>query len=339
MNLESLVNSLPDNMEYTALIEYFSPYFDDLSLFPQNCDIVDLSYLTTLETSKRKNLSYPIVGLWSSVHVQTAFEDGLISDQTRNLVQHYIRNLSFINRHMKENNSSFDDAKLALQLEKVNSQLYLRENDRTNLISYFNSIFERVAEECESFEDLSYRSEYSSKKDSIVNVLSSETVDIGHGLVSVIASFLKDSMINSSCFDSSNQGTSFLKKYKIMLIDDDTPDIWYARSELAGFQGDFFYDCETALKKLSKGEKYDLILSDLELGEGKMTGDEFLFEVSQLECLDNVPHLSLFSFNGTKLSTSIDHLNSSLSINQIIKGYHKTFFSMLNLREDYEENK
>jgi len=103
----------------------------------------------------------------------------------------------------------------------------------------------------------------------------------------------------------------------IMVVDDEQPEDWYQRllavgfKEIEGQQG-YFFDCESALEAL-KTEHYDIILTDLELVEGRMQGIEFVERVYEAQQAKGVPPLiSIFSHSQRKLSEAYKRVGSKI---------------------------
>ncbi|MFA4820414.1 MAG: response regulator [Candidatus Aenigmatarchaeota archaeon] len=97
-----------------------------------------------------------------------------------------------------------------------------------------------------------------------------------------------------------------------MVVDDTEPEYWDGLLKLAGFQEiegqpRYFRDGESALPALEKG-RYDVILTDLELGEGKMDGIAFAQAARKVQLAKGKPAMiALFSYNGEKLKAAWVH--------------------------------
>ena len=130
------------------------------------------------------------------------------------------------------------------------------------------------------------------------------TIDLGHGLVAPVQHL---TYLVAMPFERlvDWKGTKKLD-LTIMVVDDEHPEEWYQRilsvgfKEISGQQGTFC-DAETALKALEHG-RYDVILTDIELGQGKMDGIEFVERAYEIQKRNGItPRISVFSFNKDKL--------------------------------------
>jgi CheY-like chemotaxis protein len=136
------------------------------------------------------------------------------------------------------------------------------------------------------------------------------TTDLGHGLDGPAGSFEYITWHTRALMES-NKAEPL--DATIMIVDDQMPEAWYQRMIYVGFkdipkQQGFFYDCESALVALEHG-KYDIILTDLELGEGRMGGVEFIEKAYALQKSQGMqPRISAFSYNKEKLEEAEERL-------------------------------
>jgi CheY-like chemotaxis protein len=136
------------------------------------------------------------------------------------------------------------------------------------------------------------------------------TINLGHGLAGPFISFANIRFFFEIIVE---RGKAEPLDLSIMVVDDQDPEYWYQRMMIAGFkdvekQQGFFYDCEAALEALEKGH-YDVVLTDLELGEGKIDGIEFVEKAYEVQKRKGIkPRISVFSYNNEKLQEAEDKL-------------------------------
>ena len=86
----------------------------------------------------------------------------------------------------------------------------------------------------------------------------------------------------------------------------------------------FFYNCESALEALEKNN-YDVILTDLELGEGRMNGIEFVEKAYEIQKRKGInPRISVFSYNDEKLREAEERLHDYGNKNKV---FHQVNFN------------
>src|SRR3989338_2821743 len=122
-----------------------------------------------------------------------------------------------------------------------------------------------------------------------------------------------------------------------MVVDDTDPGHWYKRMLAVGFaEGGYFTDCESAIEALETGD-YDVILTDLDLGEGKMGGIEFVKKAYDIqESRRKKPMIAVFSYDDQKLKEADMKLRTfpePKTMNQSTSN-NKTNFIATDLRTD-----
>lgn len=99
-----------------------------------------------------------------------------------------------------------------------------------------------------------------------------------------------------------NYGPAKKPNVNIMVVDDTEAQSWHEQMIECGFldikgQRDYFHDCESALYALENGG-YPVILSDIDLGSGKMDGIEFAQRAYQIQEKKGIsPLICVFSYN------------------------------------------
>ena len=127
-----------------------------------------------------------------------------------------------------------------------------------------------------------------------------------------------------------------------MIVDDQSAQEWYERMISVGFkdipgQQGFFPDCESALEALETGH-YDVILTDLDLGNGKMNGIDFVEKAFTLLTSKGVtPRISVFSYDDKLLAEAEKRLHvwkhsDNSKVFQQVNYNNKTDFSAMTFR-------
>jgi hypothetical protein len=259
---------------------------DWFELHPENLaeDLTDLSFICHLPWQERGLLSFPIVGNWFLEKVSSFEPQTPNQKQALQMIQGLTLESRFNNHHWKP---PYADA-----------EGFNRKEDE------FNAFMLTCPDELKGLEELTYKimrdvqlaSHYHEIKDNA----DSRTIDLGHGLLSPIHSFCLLTIFLRSVIDrpvSKSMGLT------VMVIDDTQPEDWYKRLINVGFaeqegRPGYFPDCESALEAL-KIAPFDVVLTDLELGKGKMSGLDFVPKAWQIlrEHGILVPKMSAFSYN------------------------------------------
>lgn len=244
-------------------------------------NIEDLAFLCELPYEKRTFLTYPVIGNWVLHEIEQFKPKTKHQKEVYTILRELVLERRFNTPHTKE---FYDEhANYTKTWDKLTSAMLSDPNDSMPLFELMKGI---------------------TKKAKIINKLPQKdtyTTDLGHGLFSPIHHFTFLTFYFEILVE--NKQTDPLD-LTIMVIDDEHPKEWYDRLISVGFKKSdkgFFYDCESALKALEK-RNYDVILTDLELGEGKMDGIEFVEKAYDIQKKKGIkPMISVFSYNDKKL--------------------------------------
>ncbi|MBI2546969.1 MAG: response regulator [Candidatus Aenigmarchaeota archaeon] len=245
--------------------------------------LADIAFVCELPHQERGLLTYPVVGNW------VLQEMGQFSPQRGKQTQVYplLRRLVVEHRFNNHHTGSLYDKpeEYNRMWDELNGLMLSAPEDSMPLHKLMKEIRTRAGQ---TIHDLPRKNTY--------------TVDLGHGLMSPFDSFAFLTFYFGATVEV---GQAKPMDLTIMVVDDQHPEEWYRRMTAVGFkepdgQG-AFYDCESALKALENGH-YDVILTDLELGEGKMSGIEFVERAYKLQKRRGIkPRISVFSYNDQKL--------------------------------------
>lgn len=253
--------------------------------------VTDLVYLCKLPDEQRYLVTHPVIGNWVLEHVNTAKPNTEHQKAVYPLLQHMILETRFNNHHTEhfyENPEEYNR-----KLDELNSVLFSNPEESMPIDKLLRDL-EKTA--CVEIEKLRHKPEY--------------TTDLGHGLISPIRHFSFITWYFSSAVEDNKHKPLGLS---IMVVDDNNPEQWYKRLVSVGFkepqnQQGAFHDCESALVALETGH-YDVILTDLELGKGKMGGIEFAKKAYEVQKSNGIkPRISVFSYNDKKLQEAENEL-------------------------------
>jgi CheY-like chemotaxis protein len=171
--------------------------------------------------------------------------------------------------------------------------------------------------------------------------LDTYTSDLGHGLLAPVYSFYF--LTHLYLYNLVEMRSTEPLDYSIMVVDDQRPGEWYQRMISVGFkhidgQQGYFLDCESALEALQAGH-YDVILTDLDLGKGKMSGLDFVEKAYAIqEGKGIVPRLSVFSYDNTLLQEAEKRLHrwdkKDQKVFQQVNYNNKAYFTAIGFRMD-----
>jgi len=288
-------------------------------------DLGDMTFICELPRQERTLLAHPVMGNWyldklSEFDFRTNHQQ-----KAYGFLKNLILERRFSNGHMKE---FYDNSKrFNMMVDEVNG--ILLENPAESL--YLSKSINRIHKEiC----DAVYKEKLLNKD--------TYTTDLGHGLVGPSDSF-NHLMFNFNILNRINE-TKQLDS-TIMVVDDECPEEWYQRMISVGFgfknrerQQGYFFDCESALKALKNG-KYDVILTDLELGDGKIGGIEFFEKAYSIQKIRNIkPIISIFSYNDKKLKEAekrlIREYGEKENFNSLDYIKNKAEFTAIQFRQD-----
>ena len=265
-------------------------------------NLADMTFVCELPHPERSLLTYPVMGNWYLDKME-GFEP-----QTNHQKRVYtlLRNLAlekrFNNDHMK---TLYDKHHM--------KTLYDKHEEYNRMWDELNSMMLSNTAESLPLHDMMqgiHREVARAVYDGDLPQKDTYTIDLGHGLARPSDGF---EFLTWHFGTIMERGQAAPLDLTIMVIDDQHPETWYQRMTSVGFrhqegQQGYFFDCESALEALRKG-RYDVILTDLELGEGKMGGIEFVeraFDIQQARGIK--PRISVFSYNDEKLQEAEDKL-------------------------------
>ncbi len=250
----------------------------------------DLSFLCKLPSEERRALTYPVIGNWVLEQMQAFEPQTEHQGKVYAMMMKLVSESRFNNHHMQ---NVYEDPVAFTRMEDELLATMLSNPEESMPIHRF--MCQIAAGVSEEIGKVLYRRNWHEE---------GYAIDLGHGICSPVNSL--------SCYI----GSPFERLVKenragpigltIMVVDDEHPEEWYHRLLAVGFekrggQEGVFYDCETALEALRKGH-YDVILTDLELGEGKMGGIEFVERAYKIQKRRGItPMISVFSYNADRL--------------------------------------
>lgn len=306
---------------YAFITDWFSHHEEDLAR-----DIADLTFLCTLPWKERSLLTYPVIGNWVLTRMDMFKPETDYQKEGFTLLRNLVAEGRFNNQQMEglypdvEGYAKKEDALASHMLKNPEQSLPLHELLTSISKEMANSVYGGK---------LPKRNDY-------------ET-DLGHGLWAPVNHF-QFLTNNFGVLVERNQTQPL--NLSVMVVDDEHPEEWYERMIAIGFKDQpelqgFFPDCESALEALKIGS-YDVILTDLDLGEGKMNGVEFAKLAYAIQTArGNMPMISTFSANKEGLKRAdrelrIDRLGReepSIVFGDISLNY-KGFFTAIDFRRD-----
>jgi len=269
-------------------------------------DLADMTFVCELPHPERSLLTYPVIGNWyldkmGSFKPQTDHQQGVY-----NLLRNLALEKRFNDHHMKALYDGHEEYNR--MWDELNSVMLSNPTESLPLHEMMRGIHREVARAVYDG-DLPQKDNY--------------TIDLGHGLAEPSNSFEFLTWYFGTIME---RGQAELLDLTIMVVDDQHPEAWYQRMVSVGFkhqegQQGYFFDCESALEALGKG-KYDVILTDLEVGEGKIGGIEFVeraFDIQQTRGIK--PRISVFSYNDEKLQEAEDRLRDFFQMTPLIQKF------------------
>jgi hypothetical protein len=256
--------------------------------------VEDLTFLCELPNKDRYVLTYPVIGNWVLEQMQAFESQTEHQRKVYEMMRNVVAESRFNNHHMQR---VYDDpVSFTRMKDELLATMLSNPEESMPVHKFMCGIADRVERlVCDG--KLPYKETY--------------TTDLGHGLLSPVKG-LTYFIVRpfERLVDKNMAGPIGLT---IMVVDDEHPEEWYHRLLSVGFeeregQQGMFYDCETALEALERGH-YDVILTDLELGEGKMDGITFVERAYEVQKRKGVkPRISVFSYNDDKLQEAEDKL-------------------------------
>ncbi len=248
-------------------------------------DIADMAFICELPNDERTLLTYPVMGNWYLENI-AGFEPETEHQQSMYvLLRDLIIEKRFNNNHTRQFYDGHQD--FNMRWDKLNSMMLADPEGFLPLNNMMRKIHKNITTAV--YDELEEKE--------------CHTIDLGHGLAQPSGAFEFLTWYYEALIEKDHARPLDLT---IMIVDDQEPEIWYKRMLSVGFkdiegQQGYFFDCESALEALKKG-RYDVILTDLELGDGKMGGIEFVeraFDIQKTMGVD--PRISVFSYNDERL--------------------------------------
>lgn len=244
-------------------------------------DITDLVQLCRLPDEERRLVTYPVIGNLFLKRVGAFKSQTRHQEKAKMFLMEMIKAERFYNPHTDDIENPYEHNR---RIDELNNLLLKSPNDSMPLHTLIYGVYREVVDMVHVY----------SEKGGSQEGLSS---DLGHGLCAPARHFTFLTWHISSLV---KEGSAKPLKATIMVVDDRNPKDWYERLISVGFNHDkeqqgYFTDGESALKALTLGH-YDVILSDLDLGKGKMRGEEFAKKAYRLQKRNGVkPLIHLFS--------------------------------------------
>lgn len=273
--LESIQKEALPQDKYQTAQDWFEVHEENLA-----ASATELFYLCRLPDEDRRLLTYPVIGNWFLDKISAFKATTPHQEQAYQALRQMVKETRFCNSHLERYYQ--DPYGYQRRLDEFNSLLLASPDESMPLHYLLENIGNKIAEAVYN-QRLPRGENYSS--------------DLGHGLVAPSREF---------CFLTWYLNTLREKNLAqpldktIMIVDDEQAQNWYQRMIAVGFkdqsgQPGYFADCETALAALKKGH-YDVILSDLNLGPGKMNGAEFAKKAYRIQRSKGItPLISVFS--------------------------------------------
>ncbi len=256
--------------------------------------VEDLTFLCELPTEDRYVLTYPVIGNWVLEQMQAFEPQTEHQRKVYEMMRTVIAESRFNNQHMQK---VYDNPVVFTRMKDELLATMLSNPEESMPVHKF------MCEIADGVSKLVYGRKLPSKE--------TYTTDLGHGLFSPVQGLTYFVARPFERLVEDNIAGAI--GLTIMVVDDEHPEEWYHRLLSVGFeerngQHGMFYDCETALEALERGQ-YDVILTDLELGEGKMDGITFVERAYEVQKRKGIkPRISVFSYNDEKLNEAEDRL-------------------------------
>ena len=253
---------------------------------PENLakDFLDLTYVLTLPGEQRTLLTYPVVGNYVLGELEKFAASTPIQRKLQGMARHLVWEKRFYNHHWQRDEietkaiGEISDRMIGTMLRHKEEALSLHLHLCQIAGAY--DVYQRT-------DALRWR-------------YTNFETDPGHGLDAPLEHLsARITLPFEFSMHGNDAGPTDLS---IMLVDDTEGAYWWKRLELVGFRQrpgvtHVYKDAKSALRAL-KQHAFDIILSDLDLGEGKMGGIEFLQQAHDLTMQqERSPALLAFSSN------------------------------------------
>lgn len=249
--------------------------------------VEDLAFLCELPDQERKVLTYPVIGNWVLQQLNTFVPQTAHQRKVYEMIKTVVAETRFNNPHLQQ----FYPDPVAFTRMKDDLLATMLANPAESMpVHQFM---------CDILHQEGMKAYKLSKKPGV-----EYSSDFGHGIFAPLQGLTY--YVARSFERLVEWGRAESLGLTIMVVDDERPEEWYGRLLAVGFeeragQPGMFYDCESALEALTTGH-YDVILTDLELGEGKMGGMEFVERAYEIQKRNGIkPRISVFSYNRDKL--------------------------------------
>ena len=282
-------------------------------------DLADMAFVCTLPWEERALVTHPVMGNWYLEKMDSFTPGTEHQRQAFDMLRGLILETRFNNHHTK---SFYDDRELYNgQIDAFNAVLLADPEGSMPIHDLLTDTLREVSTAV--YAGLLPERKY--------------TTDLGHGLVSPASAFQFLTFYLETFIQRNSTAPLDMT---IMVVDDERPKEWYQRLITAGFkdlpyQQGFFFDCESALEALPNG-RYEVILTDLELGPGKMSGMKFVERAYEIQRRQGVrPMISVFSYNTDlleKAETKHRRGNDPKLFHQVNYDGNKTTFTATHFR-------
>lgn len=327
-NLSPLLSEIravsSDEQRYKMARAFFTEHEENLA-----GSIQELAYLCILPFEERRFLTYPVIGNFALSRIDAFTAETPFQEAVKEKFRQVISEKRFVNSHLEQfHNEAFNHLQNIDELYALSSQNIA---ESLPILKTVNQVSREIADEV-------YNNRIPVNQDTL-------TTDLGHGLWGPIDHI----DIYARFFDFElTEDLMVPLEQTIMVVDDEMPERWYSRMIAAGFRRDdnqqgYFSDAESALAALSNPQNsYDVIISDIELGEEKMDGVTFVQKAYDIERgRDRRTLISLFSASKEKLKEADADLrwkrgmrNEEGIVFDDLNFNHKAFFNATRFRQD-----
>jgi CheY-like chemotaxis protein len=297
-------------------------------------ELSNLGYLCTLPETHRRAVTYPVIGAWLQEKLDTLQSETGHQKQVVGALHAVIEDLKYCN-----GNTGYADPETQLALnarkDELTSLLFADVEESHVFVDFMRARSEEIKQAAEIAKSRIPKSKLQ--------------MDVYHGLVQPAGHF--EYLVKYLLPDVDGNGGTYAVKplnLTLMVVDDQMPERWYKQLLAVGFtkqkgkQG-YFHDPEEALHALQEGQ-YDVVLSDIELGQGNMDGVTFAGRAYDIQASNgDTPTVAVFSFNQDQLSRARHTLTPSGNEPQkiMVEGrargaYSKMTFTATEFREDVE---
>ncbi len=281
--------------------------------------IADMAFVCELPNRERHLLTYPVMGNWYldkmvRFEPQTEHQRDLFA-----LLSNLVRERRFNNDHIDHLYSPHEE--FNRKKDEFNSSMLGDFDAALPLCDMMRGINREISDEV-------YGERIPKRP---------RKVDLGHGLAAPSDSF---NFLTYYLDTIARYGRIKPLDLTIMVVDDQDPRGWYQRMISVGFkdvegQQGYFFDGESALKSLRTGS-YDVVLTDIELGDGKMNGIDFAQQAYHFQLEQGRrQRIAVFSYNAERLNEanrSLGKLKASTPFSGTLYVYNKARFSAIEWR-------